>query len=222
VHWNTPAWSLSCEFFFYLCFPIVAVLLCRFRWAPLIAAASIPIALNLAEVPNSWKPLQHLADFLIGIAASGAFDALKRSGRVRGYWLYLPAAVAAVLIVSNPHWTWHWMVLNTALRPFNAVLLVGLALGGGVPVRALSHAASEFLGRASYSMYILHIPILWWYKRTWFTLSGKLTATSSAMIYLAAVIGISAVVCQWFEEPANRIIRRWAGGIVPVPRPQGK
>src|SRR5579872_2550251 len=23
VGWNTPAWSLSCEFFFYLCFPIL-------------------------------------------------------------------------------------------------------------------------------------------------------------------------------------------------------
>ena len=27
VQWNTPAWSLSCELFFYLCFPLALLLL---------------------------------------------------------------------------------------------------------------------------------------------------------------------------------------------------
>lgn len=211
VHWNTPAWSLSCEFFFYLCFPVIAAVLSKTRWPKTLiavaAAAAVPFLLDWLGIPGSWKPLQHLADFLVGIATAGAYGDCRT--RIRGYWLYVPAAVIGILLVSNPHWTWHWMVLNAALRPFNALLLLGLAIGGGLPVRALSHRVAEFLGKASYSMYILHVPLLWWYKRSWVFLSGKLANTSSALVYLSFVIGISSVVSHWFEEPANRFIRTW-------------
>src|SRR5437899_12471554 len=53
-------------------------------------------------------------------------------------------------------------------------------------------------------MYILHIPLLWWYKRFWLN-----PQTVSALIYLVGVVLISGVVFQLVEEPANRRIRRW-------------
>ena len=219
VHWNTPAWSLSCEFFFYLCFPVIAALLSRARWqrtlVAVACAACIPFVLDRAGVPGTWKPMQHLADFLMGIATADAYGAWKH--KVSGYWLYLPAALIGTLIVANPQWTWHWMVLNTALRPFNGMLLLGLAIGGGLPVQALSNQVAEFLGKASYSMYILHVPLLWWYKRSWIFLSGTLASTSSAVVYLGMVIGVSSVVCQWFEEPANRFVRSWVSAKVRRP-----
>ena len=48
-------------------------------------------------------------------------------------------------------------------------------------------------------MYILHVPILWWYRR-W-------SHSFSAPIYIAAVIAISALVFGFLEEPANRYLR---------------
>jgi peptidoglycan/LPS O-acetylase OafA/YrhL len=49
-------------------------------------------------------------------------------------------------------------------------------------------------------MYILHVPVLWWMNR-WLP-------HHSAAAYLAAVIGISALVYRYVEEPANRYLRR--------------
>jgi peptidoglycan/LPS O-acetylase OafA/YrhL len=48
-------------------------------------------------------------------------------------------------------------------------------------------------------MYILHVPILWWYHR-W-------SRNFSPWLYVAAVIAISAAVYSVFEEPANRRLR---------------
>jgi peptidoglycan/LPS O-acetylase OafA/YrhL len=56
-----------------------------------------------------------------------------------------------------------------------------------------------YLGKASYAMYILHVPMLWWYLR--------LTRAGSASVYLSTVIGVSALVYRYVEEPANRWLR---------------
>jgi peptidoglycan/LPS O-acetylase OafA/YrhL len=81
----------------------------------------------------------------------------------------------------------------------NAVLLIGLALGGGFLARALSSSVAMYLGKSSYAMYILHIPILWWYHR-W-------SRHFSPLLYVIIVIALSALVYGVFEEPANRYLR---------------
>ena len=60
VSWNTPAWSLSCEFFFYLCFPMLTFLLRRSSKLKLSAAAlagmAVPVVLARFGLPAAWKP----------------------------------------------------------------------------------------------------------------------------------------------------------------------
>lgn len=211
VHWNTPAWSLSCEFFFYLCFPLLALLLRGAGWVRLgmitALALVLPNLLSSMHVPSGLKPIYHVGDFLIGLVAARVFGEVLRSRlEGRGYWLYLPAALCGFAVVAFPSIVPHNITLNSALRPFNALLLTGLALGGGFPVAALSTKVAGFLGRASYSMYILHIPVLWWFKR-FFT--GVWSNNASALIYITGVIAISGWVCERFEEPANKRIRDW-------------
>ncbi len=124
----------------------------------------------------------------------------------RGFWLYAPAATAGALFVAFGPAAY----LNMALRPVNAALIAGLALGGGFHrPRALIKLAT-LLGKASYSMYILHIPLLWWYKRCWLHQSGYLTVTVSAFVYLVGLVIVSTAVLRLVEEPANRRIRQWA------------
>jgi peptidoglycan/LPS O-acetylase OafA/YrhL len=48
VNWNTPAWSLSCEMFFYLCFPLAAALFHRPNWPKTFGAAALACALTPA------------------------------------------------------------------------------------------------------------------------------------------------------------------------------
>ena len=144
VGWNTPAWSLSCEFFFYLCFPLLFLWLRRRRimrtLAALAAAFVVPILLAHAGVPQIWKPIHHLSDFLAGIAAAAIYDAITRTGarpRWMGASLYLPALAAGAAFIVHPQvLDGTVMTLNTVLRPLNVALLIGLACGGGFAARA--------------------------------------------------------------------------------------
>lgn len=215
VFWNTPAWSLSCELFFYLCFPLAVTLFGpRGRWrttAAVVASLALPLVLARFSVPYWWKPAYHLSDFLLGIAAAQIYQALcdRRSVFARqGIWLYVPSGLAATALIALPRLVPGPIQPGMLLRPLNALLLIGLAAGGGLPARALSTRAAVFLGRASYSMYILHIPLLWWFKR-WFVAGLRLPVGVSATAYIGLVILVSAVVCERFEEPVNRRIRRW-------------
>lgn len=204
VNWNTPAWSLSCEMFFYLVFPLAAMAMRRAAWRGAFAVAAVACCLTRVMwwlgVPDGVKPLVHLADFLMGIAAAHAFALLPKWRRPStGAWLYLPAGALGALAIAYPTALPGFLDLNSALRPLNALLLIGLALGGGVVARTLSTQPAVYLGKASYAMYILHVPALWWY--------GRWSRTQSAPVYLAAVIAISALVYGLIEEPANRYLR---------------
>ncbi len=220
VGWNTPAWSLSCEFFFYLCFPLLFLWMRDAGWPKLGLALSLslvaPIVLSHAGVPTVWKPIHHLADFLAGIAAAGLYDRIGGDGqflRRRGFLLYIPALIAGAALISHPSvLRGTLMDLNTALRPLNVALLIGLALEGGIIAHSLATSAAEYLGRASYSMYILHVPLLWWYTRYAFHLRGTPPYTTTALIYLVIVITASIAVFELVESPANRWIRARARG----------
>jgi peptidoglycan/LPS O-acetylase OafA/YrhL len=202
VNWNTPAWSLSCEIFFYFSFPLLAAAVVRAGRGRTLAVAAVACGLTrtlwLLGVPDTAKPVIHAADFLMGVAAARLYDHLQ--ARLRsGALFYLPAAALSVALIARPDWLPAAIDLNTALRPLNAALLIGLALGGGAAARALGSRLAVYLGKASYAMYILHVPMLWWYLR-W-------TRDASASIFLAAVIAISALVYRYVEEPANRWLR---------------
>lgn len=209
VNWNTPAWSLSCEMFFYLAFPLAALGTLRMSWrgtlAVVAAACCLTQVLWRAGVSDEIKPVIHLADFLMGIVAARAFELIRQWRRTPGgAWLYLPCLFAAATLIVFPQLLPAGIDLNSALRPLNAMVLVGFALGGGAAARALSSKPAVYLGKSSYAMYILHVPLLWWYLR-WARMGAA--GVQVAAFYVAMVIAISALVYRFIEEPANRYLR---------------
>ena len=212
VNWNTPAWSLSCEFFFYLCFPIAAVFLRVRSMKVLIGAVAFsllfPTLCRELGVPGSWKPVLHLADFVMGIATAGLYD--RVSSRWTGQRFYMPSGLVLMLLAAWPSLSGSFYTHDVLMRLANAGLILGLALGGGAGVRALSSELAVVLGKASYSMYILHIPLLWWFKRFGFHQLPSVPPTLAAGVYVSGVVVVSAAVWKHFEEPANKAIRGWA------------
>ncbi len=228
VGWNTPAWSLSCEFFFYLLFPLVfpAMRNAGRRMVALAMVACIvgPVLLAHAQVPWSWKPIHHFADFVAGIAAARIYDFLSPWLSRKGFWLYLPATVAGALLIVFPGvMDGTYGDLNTGLRPLNVLALAGLALGGGSIARLLSTRVADYLGKVSYSMYILHIPVLWWYGQWamtasvfgWIYLPGGI----AAVLYLGVVVAAGSLAFRWVEMPANRWIRDYISSRLAVRPP---
>lgn len=213
VGWNTPAWTLSCEFFFYLCFPFLLPLIVRAgKWtllAVIVLTTVIPAALPHYGVPGQWKPIYHLSDFAAGIAASRIFEISKKTWRGRGAWFYLPAAVAGIALIIHPQtMDGTYGDLSTGLRPLNVMALVGLAYGGGVLARWLSGATMDYLGKASYSLYILHVPVLWWYSQWALGRHSMLPRLAASILYILIVVGASAIVFKWIEVPMNKRVRR--------------
>ena len=204
VGWNTPAWSLSCEIFFYMAFPAAIAAVRDFEWRGALAVAAASCVLTRAAfavgLPDNIKPLVHLSDFLMGIAAARLYGLLIRGRRPAGAWLYGPGLLLGGAVLSYPASLPKGLDLATALRPLNALALVGLSLGGGLVARWLSTRVAVYLGQSSYAMYILHVPVLWWYRR-W-------THSFSPALYVVAVIAISALVYGLFEAPANRWLRK--------------
>ena len=214
VGWNTPAWSLSCEFVFYLCFPLLLPVIKRAgNWAlALILVITIvtPAAMPHYGVPWDWKPVYHLSDFAAGIVASRIFDLGAPRFTNRGSWLYLPATVAGIALILHPQWMdGTYGDLNTGLRPLNVLALIGFAWGGGALARSVSGPVMDFLGKASYSLYILHVPVLWWFNKWAMRRNATATRGFASFLYVAIVIATAAVVFQWVEVPCNKKVRQF-------------
>jgi peptidoglycan/LPS O-acetylase OafA/YrhL len=214
--WNTPAWSLSCEMFFYPIFPLLMIPMRDWGWGRTISAGLVACGLTQAMwavgISDQIKPLVHLSDFLMGIAVARAFELLTE-GRTApsGTWFYGTGFVGSAVILAYAQVLPGWLSMNTLLRPMNALLLLGLGLGGGWAARVLSTRPIVFLGKASYAMYILHIPILWW-AVSWPSFALR-------YLYVVFVVALSCVVYEVFEEPANRAIRSMVGRnhVAPLP-----
>src|SRR5690606_38806770 len=80
VNWNTPAWSLSCEVFFYACAPFLLGWARTRVIAPAAVACAVPILLRLTIEPPIPKAPLYFGDFLIGIAAANLYDQLRARG----------------------------------------------------------------------------------------------------------------------------------------------
>jgi peptidoglycan/LPS O-acetylase OafA/YrhL len=206
--WNTPAWSLSCEMFFYLMFPLLIVPMRDWGWVRITGAALLACMLtptmSFLGISDNLKPLFHLPDFIMGIAVARAFELLTEKRKVpKGKWLYGLGFLGSAAIMGYAQYLPKSIDGTVLLRPMNAMLLLGLGLGGGWIARCLSTRPIVFLGKSSYAMYILHIPILWW-AVSW---PGFVVR----YFYVLVVVAASCIVYAVFEEPANRRIRSMMG-----------
>lgn len=215
VDWNTPAWSLSSEVFFYACAPILVGLVRRPSGPRLLGTAllacAVPIALRLLIEPPIPKAILYFGDFLIGVAAAGVFARLADSriplSRL-GPWLYGPALiVGAVWLIMRDSFA-SFAVFDTGVRVISMLLVLGLACGGGRLVALLSTPLVQLGGRASFAVYILHIPLLWWFKRS--AVHAALPPAYAGVLYLALVLIVAVAASRWYEEPMNAFIRRFA------------
>jgi peptidoglycan/LPS O-acetylase OafA/YrhL len=224
VHWNTPAWSLSCEVFFYALFPLAILLVRQATWPRLVATAClafvVPVALRLWLEPPLPKPPLYFGDFLIGLVAGRLYDRLRASqiplDRI-GPWFYGPACLGGVLLLTYRYDLGSFLAFDAGIRIASAMLVLGLACGGGALWRWLSSSFMTAGGRASYAIYILHIPVLWWFERS--ELRAALPSLMAGLVYILMVVAMSMVVSRHFEEPVNHILRRWFGARRALPIP---
>ena len=159
-----------------------------------------------------YNPLIRLAEFGAGILLGRLFQWLQINGTRldgRGYWLYLPGLALALLLTASAQWIPYPLFHNGLLMPVYLCIILGFALSGGLVARWLSTPAAVFLGNASYSMYILHVPIYGWLSILWRRL--LLQETSGPVwqaVYISSVVATCALAFKFVEEPMHYWLKR--------------
>lgn len=229
VAWNVAAWSVSVEA---LCYAAVFPLL--FRASNLAAAWSHTARGCLAVVLGACSLLAYVWYFDPGISTWGqpppasywtywvaavrgiamfgagwlAYLCLQQRDALAAAcmgnadllaFLFLCVLAGSALHVVN-------VQVSVVLFPF---LILGLMNQRSVAARVLSTGPVHFLGRISYSVYLLHIPV--------YTLMPHLLPATDRggyqkMIVMSGITLAASTVCYFaFEAPARRVLRRWLG-----------
>jgi len=168
---NGAFWSISVEALLYLVFPLLLVACRRLGVAMMLACASVPVLLvgvfvfggTTPDGNNRLAP-QLLPVFAAGIAAAGVVAAGERVRRLPWAWLSVAAAVPVVALVLRQGAWWtvhHYFWVDLAIAPALAMLVVAVATGRPrLAVRALRIRPMVLLGSCSYSLYLIHLPIV--------------------------------------------------------------
>nr|WP_078946880.1 acyltransferase [Streptomyces sp. NRRL B-3648] len=168
---NGAFWSIGVEVELYLLFPLFLFLRRRLNAVALIACVTLPViarglmATDASPVEgNNWLA-PHLAPvFVAGIIGAGVVNASERVQRLPWGWFAGLAAlpVLALGLIQGSVWTVdHYFWVDLAIAPAMAMLLSALSTGRPATlVRLLTARPMQSLGGFSYSLYLIHLPIV--------------------------------------------------------------
>jgi peptidoglycan/LPS O-acetylase OafA/YrhL len=225
---NYPYWSLSSEVHLYLIFPLL-FLAWRF-----LGFAMIPVAFVLSALPyrfqipvfNQWfEPSQYIALFVFGMgAASVVYPSMADPSRPHfgrsKFWPYLTLGMFTLLFfvftVLDNHFA------DSALLLYYTDLLVGIALFAAVITicqpwqnvlsELLEWKPFQFLGTISYSLYLIHAPLLQLFRQYVLDPFGFTNPDPQVIIMLLVAVPLTIPVSYWFYLVFERPFQRLAGG----------
>ena len=222
--WNAPSWSISAEWFAYLLFPLLAPALTLVRdraTALLVATAALTgtaWAFALADWSlNIWVGAPALVrvsgEFLCGAALCRAVALAPKPASLRGDLL---GATAFLSFLAGA---------SLAMRDFGLVALLALTIFGAATANGflagmLGSRPFVWLGEISYSIYMVHFPVLLVLQRFWARAGiAEWNASSRVAAFVATVVLVIALAAMLFyavERPARMRLRDRMGKLAPA------
>ena len=166
---NGNFWSIAVEAQLYLVFPLLLLLLRRAGSLVMLATVTVPVVaigllaptMPLVDMLTRLTP-QFAVLFAVGVVAAGVVT----SGTRRRPWHWLAGLAALPVLVTvvlqGSVWTlerYFW--IDLALGPAIALLLAAVTTGRpAVLLRLLNTRPMRSLGSFSYSLYLIHAPIV--------------------------------------------------------------
>ncbi|MFF7654690.1 acyltransferase family protein [Streptomyces sp. NPDC007983] len=233
---NTPSWSLSCEFAFYLTFPLwyrlVRKIPVRRLWwcAAALAAAVICVPFVTSQFPASaetapgmplnelwfahWLPPVRMLEFVLGIVMALILRAGVWRGPGVGISALLLAAAFGLSQVVPPMFT----IAACSILPV-ALLITALA---DADVRGrrtgLRSALLVKLGEWSFAFYLVHFMVIRYGQRLMGGELGyqRLWGTAEAIVLSLAMLAVSIVLAGLLHTVVERPCMRLLGGRRPA------
>jgi peptidoglycan/LPS O-acetylase OafA/YrhL len=214
---DPPLWSLHYEMLFLLLLPALGACLPAVRRLAGLLAAGCLLVIWFGRTAQLGT-LTYLPMLALGVALAAREARLPaRPGGVR---TLLPAAAGLLLLSAG----WGWWPAPVGTLWWDGARVAAQAAGAGcLVVAACSLPADrrwlQWLGRRSYSLYLVHVPLL--------LAAQRLAPTGNAAVSLLTVLPLSLLVAEGFhravEAPATALARRWgraAPVAVAVPAPR--
>jgi peptidoglycan/LPS O-acetylase OafA/YrhL len=236
LSFNGVAWSISAEFFFYLCFPFV-VILWRRQWAILLGLSGIIVivgvaAANALKLPAEdsylgvgllgliyFGPLIRMFEFLIGIGLANLIRGIGPLGLGRDQWLLVEMAailaiVTALLGVASPAGIQNgfgiagaYYFQHEGLWLFWAFLIGVFAVSAGPIARFLSTRPLVFLGEISFALYLVHSVVIAYLEG--YADRVKAAGLDGYVGFWVACLVLAALLFFGIERPCRNLVLGW-------------
>ena len=225
--WTGVSWSVSVETQLYLLFPAIRHYLSRNRLWPLlqitiilwlVRLATLALGADILDV-TYWTVLGRADQFIAGALLAWL---VQRYGMPRKMGWFFPLILLGVCGIlywfhlsggfpGKQGWRVAWPTVEAAIWTAFAASYLGFA-------RYVPHIldiALEFLGRISYSLYLVHIPVVWIFAaRGWYFTVPSLSVMnnillSGVVLVLPVVILISTLTYSTIEKPFLEMRKRY-------------
>jgi len=217
---NFPGWSISVEFLFYLIFPVLYNYFYSKKnksiWVAGIGLWIVTqVFSHLYFVSPSYKgphtesheflyyfPLMHVSEFLVGNLAGLFFvKNLKQKNYDIPVTLIFAAIMLALIFVPL---FYHNGLMAVLFIP----LIILISRNNGLVTKLFSLKPLEYLGEASYAVYITHIPVLYILREILKRQNNRLDINIIFWIYLIVLVLTSILFYQFIEKPLRDYLKK--------------
>lgn len=186
---NYVAWSMTVEIFFYIIFPFFVIWAYRQSTKKLITVSIILWVISQVVYHIVWigyfperkdfivySPIFHLNSFVMGVVGSIWYLRERKQQNLKPITIFVTLSVSILLVcvytiislrykVNFPYLPTDLQPMAGLLAPLFVLFCISLSLDKSRLSTFLSHPAFLSLGEATYAIYILHVPITWFYHR---------------------------------------------------------
>lgn len=207
---NNVLWSLRWELIFSLALPLfvgVAVLLRRHAIVAAIVACLLTVAGRVVDVPA----LVYLPVFMLGALMAVRIDDLLAWVRRRRHAAFWPSVTVLALTLLIASWLARPIAAPGSiagrvcwgLAGVGAALIIVAAMGWPAFRGALEGRTPQWLGRVSYSLYLVHVPILATLTYLW----GSANWPWVMAVGIPASLIMAELFHRFVEAPAHRLAK---------------
>lgn len=218
---NTPTWSISVEFYTYFLFAALCLLLkqkARMIAFVILSIAGLTISVwasttihdclqikGCLSITNDFGFVRCVHAFCLGALAYHA------NRLARPYSTVLQVAAVSVLALL-------FLALDTApglafLFPVVfTILILSICGDSGLLARLFQMKPFQMLGERSYSIYLMHMPLVLFFENAAKRATGVLPNTLILVLFMAALIIVSGWTYRFIENPFRKMFNGIADG----------